>query len=420
MDYSYKGENMSELFLIIIVMYFFFSYILGGTTILLIASCFGLILLFLLKTKFNIPNFRIDEKLYLLYGTISIMFMIHYTYLINSLFFGGIILIFTIVKYIISRSSKLYDLLPKILYVFSAIHLAATIIQYFDKGLVDKINKVILPYSSYLVNYSQVSRGKYPGITSQVGMNAFFITVFIGFSYALYKASKFRKYIFLCVMGYWGIILTQKRGLLICNIIVTIIINIIYNLDKKDRKMKIKRGFIVLLIITVFTIIIIWGVFNNEIINKLLFEEDITTGRIDIYINVLKLIKNNFILGNGIGTVEKVIGIKAHNIYIQVLAEMGIIGLLSYLIALIGTLMISINNFIRSKKNNLNKKIKINLIFSIYIQLIFIFYGLTGNPLYDYFILGIYFASLSLNSMIQTKGRELYYEKKQNRCINIS
>ena len=106
----------------------------------------------------------------------------------------------------------------------------------------------------------------------------------------------------------------------------------------------------------------------------------------------------------GIRGVHELIGNNdAHNIYLQVFAELGVIGIITLLTILLTNLI----NTIRRKNNE-------TVLTSIYFQTFFIIYGLSGNPMYLFTTLAIYFM---FTSRLFIKGDE---QVEKNRNINIS
>ena len=117
------------------------------------------------------------------------------------------------------------------------------------------------------------------------------------------------------------------------------------------------------------------------------------TGREDFYNIQISSIENHFFTGIGIRGVHELIGNNdGHNIYIQVFAELGVLGIITLLIILL-------TNYI----NTLKKKNYESIIASLYFQTFFIIYGLSGNPMYLFTTLVIYFI---FTSRIFTKGVE--------------
>ncbi|MDI3236269.1 O-antigen ligase family protein [Exiguobacterium antarcticum] len=283
--------------------------------------------------------------------------------------------------------------------LFSSTHVLATYLQWIVPSVVNRFNYIVLERSVYFVNFSQQIRGKYAGITGQVGSNAFFITIFIAIVVSKLYVSKTLKsklvLLFFLILGFYALLLTEKRGLLLFNIL-TIFFMFGILIYKKLKLKKIKS--LIIIFITILIFIFIWLLSNNSyLLEYYLFDEDISTGRVGIYKDVMGMIGENPVLGNGIGSIEESLNIKGHNIYLQLWAESGLIALILFVILIAGVLIFSVRLFSRKNiedKNGRNYFDKV--LFSIYIQFIFILYGFTGNPLYDYFILGIYIISASV------------------------
>ena len=124
---------------------------------------------------------------------------------------------------------------------------------------------------------------------------------------------------------------------------------------------------------------------------------DITTGRVDFWKVAIQQFKENPILG---------IGWKAfwhfeffganydvHNIYLQLLCEVGIVGSILFYLLFVMALYRAIKIVIRK---NIDEKYKKVALFSVFYQVFFLLYGITGNPLYDASFYIMYFISIAL------------------------
>ena len=209
------------------------------------------------------------------------------------------------------------------------------------------------------------------------------------------------------MLGFIALLLTTKRGLLLFNSIAILYLFFLVNLGRsKKNKKAIVISLILLVTISVFSAAI-YLISNPSIATKILVDDDITSGRIGIYLLVFELIKKAPFIGNGLSSVEEFVGIKAHNIYLQLWAELGIAGLFLYTTAMLFTLKKTIQTY--SIVNYVKiEKLKILVLVSIYIQIVFILYGFTGNGLYDYFMIGTYMIAIALPgsaNLILTKLR---------------
>lgn len=288
----------------------------------------------------------------------------------------------------------------------SGIHVIFTVLQLVVPDLVMTINKLILGAEGFKTNYELYRAGGYAGITSQTSVNAFYITIFIGiiFSRIMFKKEyKKTNMIFLCI-AIIALFLTGKRGMLIFSMLSMILIfmYILY----KDNKNILKYILIFGIIGTIGTITVI-----NVPEAKVIFEkmqlleenEEILNGRDELWIQSLEIFKKHPIMGIGMGSVKNLIGDYSHNVYIQMLAETGIIGFSIYVIAIIFSLYVAIKKANKIlKANNLEKKV--NILISIFIQCIFIMYGFTGNPLYGQYFIIPYIISIAMANSIKEEN----------------
>ena len=296
----------------------------------------------------------------------------------------------------------------KILFVFSFIHMFFTILLYLFPTIFSNFLSQKLPSETSIYITSAMSRGLYPGITNQVARNAFYISVGIAvLCNELIKDKHNRnKYIIMCVF-LLALLLTGKRGHLVSNFIAILLTSIVYTKykNKKIFTTVIRAVVIILLIFIVLTII-----FPEAATPIMRFIErkgrDQSSGRIQLYILALDLFYQRPIMGWGIGTYNYLFGTGTHNMYLQVLSENGVIGLVCLLLVLFANIL----NGIKSIKFSLFKEGTVDnkyLIFSLYIQFFYIMYALTGNPLNDGFILIIYLLASSIPYTIKLKKVKL-------------
>ena len=145
-------------------------------------------------------------------------------------------------------------------------------------------------------------------------------------------------------------------------------------------------------------------------------------GRLYYWLAALEIFSLNKFFGIGIGCFSlyfdhyfhrsgNLEAYDAHNVYIQLLAETGIIGEILFvslfLVCLIKTLALLKKNII---KNDL--KCKVVLSYSLLLQIWFICYCMTGNPLYGANQSFFYFSAIAMmfSSKIYIKKRRIRYE----------
>lgn len=278
------------------------------------------------------------------------------------------------------------------------------------------IEEMIIRYFSFFVINDptrilvELRANSYSGLFSEKGNAAFMMNIGIGIiiSKLLTFKKSSEKNIFKLIILFVALLLTSKRALLVFPVII---FGIIYMLSRNSKKikniLKITTFGLVTLIILVQLFPILWNVFN-----RFITEDD--NNRTELKEICIEMYDQNNLIGMGFNTYNTyaydtnfrlyITGTKngvwtyhAHNIYYQILGELGIIGLLFILFVFVITVYESfkiLRNYEWEKNNNQDRKML--LIFSIFIQLLFILYGWTGNTFYYYQQVLIYFLAISI------------------------
>ena len=143
----------------------------------------------------------------------------------------------------------------------------------------------------------------------------------------------------------------------------------------------------------------------TETIKGLFSGADVTNNRLPLYALALRLFSANPVFGVGwgqfrvmsVGAVTEATELDAHNIYLQLLAETGIIGVVCILIPILFFFGICVRTLIdcldKHPENNLWRS---PLLFAFCYQVFFLAYGMTGNPLYDLNYIILYFFTVAI------------------------
>ena len=308
----------------------------------------------------------------------------------------------------------------KFLFAFSCIHALFTIVSYL---LPTAFYNIVLPVFPSEIS-SEISRfmssGVYPGITDQIGRNAFYISVGISILYGYlvtYNRKSVRLAYIVLAFLLLTLLLTGKRGHLVANLIAMLFVSSIYG--KIEGKGFLKRFFKIALFLSQVLLLLIY-LFPEAAAPFVRFIErqggDQTSGRIFLYINAIELFKQKPIWGWGCGVFSNLYGTGTHNIYLQLLAENGLIGFLLFFSILVFNFANTLKAIKKSMLNNENQY-GIYLIFSLYIQMFYLIYGFTGNPLNDGFILIIYLIASSIPYTLKVKryGSNAKFSNKQRK-----
>lgn len=227
---------------------------------------------------------------------------------------------------------------------------------------------------SYLVDSA------YAGIAAHT-LNAAFFTAFVfGHSYLnlvrkdddpLIRSKWIN--IFLLVVSLYVIILSSKRGIFLA-VGAAFLFLVCYLNRRRDFLVKLAA---VLLGIFVFLFALYFLNDNAAaFIDRFIKNDNLFTGRIEIYTELWEsFLQGNILIGRGTGAAYALAGSGAHNIYLQILYEHGLLLSIPYLAFLL-------YNFYTA----FQKKCPM----AIYVNTMFLVYGVSGNPLYSQMFMILY------------------------------
>lgn len=242
------------------------------------------------------------------------------------------------------------------------------------------------------------------GLTAHYSHNGMYISLGIVVWFAISCYTKKKLHYAITVAFVVALLLTQKRGPLIAVALAIVLAYFIINLGQ--MKKKIARIFVGVIAAVALCYVVylanpsLFSVFDR------LFGEDGLSNREYLWDYAVQLFKANILLGAGWGYYPaninidinnvSVSSIHAHNIYLEILADTGIIGFICIIIPMAFTLAstIKIVKYI-NKKNLKTSMFLAPLVFSLTYQIFFLVYGLSGNPIYDYQMLVPYMLSVA-------------------------
>ncbi|WP_167555991.1 O-antigen ligase family protein [Peribacillus simplex] len=375
-----------------------------------------LILSYILNKKDQII-FKIDNILWSVFCFINLVSLIYTTNLSDGLRFVISIFVLIIIKIIFENDFKCQKRIMSVFFIFSLIHVLTTILYFIIPELIVIINRNILNTEQLAFNLEAFSRGESAGITGQTGTNAFYISVFNAIVFGKMITIKNQRliYLLLYIIGIIALFMTVKRGPLLFNVIAIFIVIITMAIAEKRNLLK-YFTVIFLLIIILFTVLTSLSS-SNPIFYKWFNTNDVSNGRFDLFIITWEYFKESPLIGNGAQSTRILFnGGAPHNIYLQVLAELGLVGL----ICLLSIFIFTFFNTMKLIKNALskadNKNLIATLVSSLYLQVYFISYGFTGNPLFDINFLLTYLIFVAMaNVYLNREGKN-----RENRNVNIS
>ncbi|CUP97533.1 O-antigen ligase family protein [Clostridium baratii] len=397
---SIKEKNILDIYIFLNIFFIFTNYIYNIQVPFIILLTL-LLLLTTIKPKFKI-NINFNEILFLNLGIVFFISAILSSDMDDAMKYSIGFFCLIINMIIFSRKNEInYQKIEKYILFFSSIHVFATIIYQIYPDIIRKLLPLFLRGSDLTRNIFEFNNNKINcGITPIQSLNAFYISCFIMIIFVNLIKNKNKKVLNICflIIGYIALFLASKRGVLLANIVSSFYT---FSYDKyKNKKLSIltilKSSLIIIIISFIGYVFISKYIPSALNIFNRFNQSDMTTGRSNIYKIVLsKFFDTNIILGAGLFSSRSILKVNigvisdVHNIYIQLLVEMGIYGLISFLI----TIIIIYSKFIKVKINKYNNKL---LDYALYFITLFILYGLTGNDLFDLTMSSIYFFMIAI------------------------
>lgn len=357
--------------------------------------------------------------------------LFHNNTLFSELVSGGVIqfIILCSFIYFMRFRDEWEELMYKIMLFFFSLHAIATILFALVPILYNMYIRIIYPsiINDLIKNYNM---GRIAGLCSNYSTNGIYLSLGIGITFVNLLRQKSIKSILFFLLFLFALLISGKRGPLVFSIASCIICYLSFSGKKPGKFLK------MLIIVMILGIVVYLAAqyipaLNNTFARFSELSTDSTGGREILFQLAIEMFSENHLFGHGWGSYKyranvSVIGaiygrnsdMYAHNCYLQLLAETGIIGFIIFISAFVGTLLLSFRVLkkIRTTTTNKNHGMYV-LVVSIYMQVFFLMYCLTGNPLYEYTNLFPYMMSCAIPIAIQyrmVKGLKRYEDRNLN------
>lgn len=276
---------------------------------------------------------------------------------------------------VFAQNENLLNMLKKVVFFGACTVLIGIMIHYLFPSQVNEFLKQTVTMESYeeLMWVYEVG-GIYTGFTVLTSEAAYFCATlfgFLAFGWIEKKKLPFINklfYLAIIVLSIYAIILTSKRGIAVALIIAFFLTYVFW---KKFSGKAIAGAFS--LIIVGIIVISILNEQNAEVsaflqrFDSMGSGGDITTGRTEIWQRAIDGL-TNWVIGMGTGSSYMIFWTGLHNIYLQIIFDHGIIGLIFYLVFFIYNFAYAVR-----RKDPM----------SMFIQLLVLIYGMSGNPIYS-------------------------------------
>lgn len=399
MDFNRILTNMlAFIFICVITSVWFVPSVYAYSLIILVIADFMYII-------FNFQNINIPIKIE------NILFIVFFIFLFVGAFIGGnridaLVYVLTFALFflnfiLLTNHSNWTQIMYFSLKILSLIFIIGSILQIVNPNLLLEINSFRFTSEDFSRSSHYIINDIFIGFTLQTGSNGFFLSIgsIIIFTEFLVENHKTKRILLLIayVFVFYFIFLTQKRGFIIFNTLI-----LLYVSAKFVKNKMIVIFFTILFIITFLFIIFNTGAGENLVMRTML-SSDASSGRFNMYRIMWSDFLESPLIGKGTyTTIDMFEAGNGHNIYLQILRENGIIGLITFILILIvflykGQKLLDSANMMNSKDD-----VRITLA-SIQILMLFILWGFTGNPVYDIISLVTFFVAISMITVLNKK-----------------
>lgn len=324
--------------------------------------------------------------------------------------------LFLIIQLCLNSSNSWHELFFKCIYALSIILVAFTYIQFlFPNFYFMYLFPIFTLDEQEVVKLLYMNRGMV-GLTNQTGYNAFLMN--LGLIILLVKlivlknAASVSKKLSMCIVAIFYVVaivfLANKRSfVLVITIEIMALLFIKYKFLSKHRfKHHFRIALLLLLVIIVIVAPIILKRVAAYLKNKYDDIDKFSSGRTKIYRAGLSMFGLNPIFGQGMCSTPNYLITEynmikyqqMHNIYIQLLAELGIIGFVIFLGIFIYYYRLTLK-MVKLYRAFGNKNIIAYMLVSLLVQTSWLVYGLLGNTLtvFSQLLAYIVFASIPIH-----------------------
>lgn len=306
------------------------------------------------------------------------------SYIIKYIF--AILLLYCFYK---KKESGMY--LVNGLVVVGIIFAGATFLFYFFPNIY--LNSVVPKLADYLKETAVIMMrtNRYPGLTGHYSTNGTYLAIGFGAVISIIfckegEKKKNFKYLIACLLILGALLLIGKRAHLVFSVAAAFGVYWLSN-DKDKANRLIKLLGIVLVAAILFVIMVnqipaLSNTFNR--FSETADSGDFLMSRGLFYAEAISQFKSHLLLGCGWKQMVNLLAHDVHNIYIQLLAETGLVGFSFYIILFVSGLLMAVR-LVKMAASNTSESIvdKKLIYFAAYYMFFFILYGFTGNPLYD-------------------------------------
>lgn len=301
---------------------------------------------------------------------------------------------------------KYADLLLNIFLAFCLIYAVVTVLSFFSRSFYVNHIASFFPKrrADLIVRYDE---GCIAGFTSNYSTNGTYLAIGLLISAAKFNINKNKKNILMIVLFLVSILMTGKRAHILFGVAALYVLYFFSQTDKNQILKCLKTLGIVLATLCVVVIVFMFVPSLTTVLQRFMDPgDDVSSGRFELWELAFDAFKQSPVIGIGWRHYMTDVGIlfateypyDTHNVFIQLLCEIGIIGAPVYYVWFIVFYVMTVKTYRKSLSANtvISPWCKYLLGFSLVYQTFFFMYCVTGNPLYETYTFIPYFISCAI------------------------
>lgn len=356
---------------------------------------------------------------------IAVCISVHNTSLIEGLASGGMIQLYVMICFLLFAvvTSEWIGTWIKFSKFFVMLHGLATVVFYFSKPLYRTFVKSFFARDTARVLMKYYNKGYMCGLSSHFSSNGMILAIGILFFFETIRYKRKiggeRKDLYFdygCILSLvYALILSSKRSPFLAAVLAVVITYIV------SRKKNIIKRLMVVAGVSgglcgVYMLLVSRIPGLSTLIDKsemlLNSSAGILNGRLSLWRIALEMFLENPLFGKGYGSFEKISAAadtfttSAHNYYLQIMAELGIFGLILYMVAFISSAVLTYKQFEKVRNCRNAEYLLMILSISLDIQVFVMIYSMTATSLMYYSIMIPYFLSCTVGRCVNVNKIE--------------
>lgn len=369
-------------------------------------------MLWFVCTGFRIKLYKMDIGLIAYIGMVAADALFRTAHQAEALEYAVMLVIFFAFKLMLQRDFASVRKCSKWLYISALIIAVSIVLQAVVPSVVIALRKLLMSASAYNAATKLAGGNYYTGFDAHPASAVWICAIFMAFCIArLYNGQRFNlKMFFLIAVGVLATMFTKKRSVLLAMIIAVYFLYFLFSRQNSTRLIRLILISLALLLVAYIAYKTVPQV--QFMVDKTLSDRALS-GREDLWDVMIPMFQSAPMFGVGGGTLHSIYGYGGHNVYLQVLAEHGIIGMLLFVGAFVYPMVRTALATRKYLKTNRGTKCAVWLVAAVFMQIVFLIYCISGNPLYDYIFIGTELICLAIaQTVLQRKtNNEVEYEK---------